>query len=69
MNIERAILEGAGFQLVSAQCKNEDDVIKEGRDAYGVLSQYAPVDARAIDAFTRCRGHYPLRHRSGHRRR
>ena len=55
MNIERGILEGAGFQLVSGQWKNEDEVIEQGRDADGVLTQYAPVGARAIDAFTRCR--------------
>jgi len=47
MNIERGILEGAGFQLVSGQWKNEDEVIEQGRDADGVLTQYAPVGARA----------------------
>src|SRR5688572_31293005 len=53
--IERAIIEDAGFRLISAQCKNEDEVIAHGRDADGVLSQYAPIGARAIEAFTRCR--------------
>jgi D-3-phosphoglycerate dehydrogenase len=55
VNIERAIIEGAGFDLLAAQCKSEDEVIERGRDAEGVLTQYAPVRARAIDAFTRCR--------------
>jgi len=55
VNIERAIIEGAGFRLVAAQCKSEDEVIEHGRDADGVLAQYAPIGARAIDAFTRCR--------------
>jgi D-3-phosphoglycerate dehydrogenase / 2-oxoglutarate reductase len=55
VNIERDIIEGAGFRLVAAQCKSEDDVIEQGRDADGVLAQYARVGARAIDAFTRCR--------------
>jgi D-3-phosphoglycerate dehydrogenase len=55
VNIEREIIAGAGFQLVAAQCKNEDEVIEFGRDADGVLAQYAPIGARAIDAFTRCR--------------
>jgi D-3-phosphoglycerate dehydrogenase / 2-oxoglutarate reductase len=55
VSIERAIVEGAGFALVAAQCKSEDEVIAHGRDADGVLTQYAPVGARAIDAFTRCR--------------
>jgi D-3-phosphoglycerate dehydrogenase len=55
VNIERAIIEGAGFELVAAQCKSEDEVIEQGRDADGVLAQYARVGARAINAFTRCR--------------
>lgn len=55
VNIERAIIEGAGFELRAAQCKSEDDVIEAGRDVDGVLAQYANIGARAIDAFTRCR--------------
>jgi D-3-phosphoglycerate dehydrogenase / 2-oxoglutarate reductase len=55
VNIERAIIEGAGFKIVAAQCKSEDEVIEHGRDADGVLAQYAPIGARAINAFTRCR--------------
>ncbi|PZG23551.1 C-terminal binding protein [Nonomuraea aridisoli] len=54
-DIERAIVEGAGFELRTAQCKSEDEVIEQGRDVDGVLTQYARVGARAIDAFTRCR--------------
>src|SRR5262245_12387276 len=55
VSIERAIIEGRGFELVAAQCKSEDEVIEHGRDAVGVLAQYAPIGARAINAFTRCR--------------
>src|SRR5215467_11979689 len=55
VNIERGIIEGAGFQLVAAQCKTEDEVIEQGRDADGVLAQYVTIGARAINAFTRCR--------------
>src|SRR5262245_47240214 len=55
VDIERAIIESAGFELFAAQCKSEDEVIEHGRDAAGVLAQYAPIGARAINAFTRCR--------------
>jgi D-3-phosphoglycerate dehydrogenase / 2-oxoglutarate reductase len=55
VDIERAIVEGAGFELRAEQCKSEDEVIEKGRDADGVLTQYARIGARAIDAFTRCR--------------
>jgi D-3-phosphoglycerate dehydrogenase len=55
VDIERKIAENAGFTLVAAQCKTEDEVIEAGRQADGVLTQYARVGARAIDAFERCR--------------
>jgi D-3-phosphoglycerate dehydrogenase / 2-oxoglutarate reductase len=55
VNIERAIIEGAGFELVDAQCKSEDEVIKHGQNVDGVLTQYAPISARVIDAMARCR--------------
>ncbi|MEV0167443.1 C-terminal binding protein [Nonomuraea fuscirosea] len=55
VDIEREIVEEAGFELLAAQCKNEDEVIERGRDVDGVLTQYARVGSRAIDAFTRCR--------------
>jgi D-3-phosphoglycerate dehydrogenase len=55
VNIERGIIEGAGFQLAAAQCKTEDEVIEKGRDADGILAQYANIGARAINSFTRCR--------------
>ena len=55
VDVERAIVEGAGFTLVPAQCKSEDEVIDRGRDADAVITQYARVGQRAIEAFTRCR--------------
>src|SRR5262245_41223315 len=54
-DIERHIIEAAGFQLDPRQCKSEDDVIAAARDADGVITQYARVGARAIEAFRRCR--------------
>jgi D-3-phosphoglycerate dehydrogenase len=55
VDVERAIIEKAGFNLIAAQCKTEDEVIEKGRDADGVLCQYARVGKKAIAAFTRCR--------------
>ena len=55
VDIERAIIEGAGFELVAAQCKSEDDVIKVAKDADAIVTQYATVGAKAINALTRCR--------------
>jgi D-3-phosphoglycerate dehydrogenase len=55
VDIERAVVEKSGLELVAAQCKTEDEVIERGRDADGVLTQYARVGKRAIDSFTRCK--------------
>jgi D-3-phosphoglycerate dehydrogenase len=55
VDVERRIIEGAGFELVAAQCKSEDEVITVARDADAVMNQYVRVGARAIAAFTRCR--------------
>ncbi|GCF10916.1 C-terminal binding protein [Dictyobacter arantiisoli] len=55
VDIERAIIEGAGIELVAAQCKSEDDVIETARDANAIIAQYATIGARAITALTRCR--------------
>ena len=53
--IERAIIEDAGFELIGAHCRTEDDVIAAARDADAVIAQYARVGARAVESFTRCR--------------
>ena len=53
--IERSIVTAAGFELVAAQCKSEDDVIAVASDADAVLTQYAEVGKRAVQSFTRCK--------------
>jgi D-3-phosphoglycerate dehydrogenase len=55
VDIERAIIEGAGLELVAADCKSEDDVINVARHAHAIITQYAPVGAKAINALTNCR--------------
>ena len=55
VDVERSIIEQAGFELVAAQCKSEDDVVAVAQDAHAVIAQYAAVGAKAIDSFTRCR--------------
>jgi D-3-phosphoglycerate dehydrogenase len=55
VDIERAIVEAAGFELVAAQCKTEDEVIEVARDAAAVVAQYATISARVIAELPRCR--------------
>jgi len=55
VDIERSIVTAAGFELVAAQAKSEDDVIAVASDADAVLTQYAEIGKRAINRFTRCK--------------
>ena len=55
VDIERPIIEGAGFELVAAQCRSEDDVIDVASDADAIIVQYTTIGAKAIKAFTHCR--------------
>ena len=53
--IERAILEPIGAEIVALQAKNEDDLLGEMPDCDAVMNQYARVGARAIAAMRRCK--------------
>jgi D-3-phosphoglycerate dehydrogenase len=55
VDVERAIMESAGFEVIAGQCKSEDDVVRAGRGVDGVITQYARVGAKAIASFDRCR--------------
>jgi D-3-phosphoglycerate dehydrogenase / 2-oxoglutarate reductase len=55
VDIERAIVEKAGFELVAAQAKTEDEVIEVARDAAAVVAQYATISARVIAELRDCR--------------
>jgi D-3-phosphoglycerate dehydrogenase len=49
VDIERGIIENAGFRLTAHQCRSEQDVIEHGQDADGILTQYAHIGATAMD--------------------
>lgn len=52
---EHRVLSEIGAEVVSAQCRTEDEVIEVCRGADAVLVCYAPVTARVIDTLDRCR--------------
>ncbi|MBO0810449.1 MAG: C-terminal binding protein [Microlunatus sp.] len=54
VDIERRIIEGAGLELIAAQCKSEDEVITVAKDAAAVVTQYAGISARVIAELSRC---------------
>ncbi len=55
VELERRILEGAGLELITAQCRTEEDVIEVGRGVSALLTQYAPITARVFDALPELR--------------
>jgi D-3-phosphoglycerate dehydrogenase / 2-oxoglutarate reductase len=55
VDIERAIIEHAGFELTAAQCKSEDEVIEVAHEAAAVVAQYATITARVIAELPNCR--------------
>ncbi|WP_432827353.1 C-terminal binding protein [Dactylosporangium sp. CA-092794] len=55
VDIERAIAEEAGFALRAQQCKSEEEVVRYGRDADGILTQYAHIGSAAMDRLPNCR--------------
>src|SRR5262249_27486702 len=55
VDIERAIVERAGFTLEAHQCTSEKEVIARGRDAAGILTQYAHIGATTMDSLPRLR--------------
>jgi D-3-phosphoglycerate dehydrogenase len=48
VDIERHILEGAGLEVVEAQCRTEEDVIEAGREVSALLTQYTPITANVF---------------------
>jgi D-3-phosphoglycerate dehydrogenase len=48
--LESALFRSAGIELRLGNCKTEDDVIAQGKGCSAILTQYAPVGGRALDA-------------------
>jgi len=47
---EGGLFAAAGIELVTAQCRTEDELINAATDCAGVLVQYAPVTERVVRA-------------------
>jgi D-3-phosphoglycerate dehydrogenase len=54
-DIERAILEPLGAQVVALQAKVEDDLKADARDCDAIMNQYARVGATTIAAMEKCK--------------
>jgi D-3-phosphoglycerate dehydrogenase len=54
-DIERAILEPIGAEVVALQARSEDDLVGPAAGCDAIMNQYARVGARTIAAMTRCK--------------
>jgi D-3-phosphoglycerate dehydrogenase / 2-oxoglutarate reductase len=52
---ERDILKELDVELVTVQCRSEQDVIDAAKDADGIINQYAPISRHVIESLERCR--------------
>ncbi len=52
---ERALVAEAGFDLIAAQCKTQEEVIAATQGADALLVQWAPVNQAVIDSLTQCK--------------
>jgi len=43
------------IELISAQCRSEDEVIEKGCDADALLNQYAPITEKVISSLKKCK--------------
>ncbi len=50
VDMELAQLRDAGFEVKVAQCRTEDDLVREAAGCSGVLAQYVPINARVFAA-------------------
>lgn len=53
--IEENLFREAGYELMLAQCRTEDDVIAAAKGCQGLLSQYAPINAKVFSALPEIR--------------
>jgi D-3-phosphoglycerate dehydrogenase len=58
LDLQRGVIEAAGFELRAAQpkCLNEDDVIARCADADALLVQWAPITRRVLKALPNLKG-------------
>lgn len=53
-DVERAILEPLGAEVVALQARSEDDLLGEARDCDAIMNQYARVGAKVIAVMEKC---------------
>ena len=54
LDVERAILEAAGAEVIALQSKGEEDLLEAATDCAAMINQYARIGAKTIGAMTKC---------------
>ncbi|NYF23788.1 C-terminal binding protein [Sporosarcina sp. JAI121] len=52
---EQEVLSKIGIELTYKQCRTEEDVIAECKDADALISQYAPISRKVIEKLEKCK--------------
>ena len=52
---EQKILETADAEMITAQCRTEEDVIEAAQGVDGIICQYAPITKKVIDQLDNCK--------------
>ena len=55
LDVETNTLAQIGAELISVDCRTEDDIIEAGQDADGILNIRAPIRAKAAAALPNCK--------------
>jgi D-3-phosphoglycerate dehydrogenase / 2-oxoglutarate reductase len=55
VDAERKIISAIPAELVTGQCRTEDEVIELARDADALICQFAPISCRVIKELSKCR--------------
>lgn len=55
LDSERSVIESAGGELMTFQCRSEAEVVEAASDADAILVQWAPITASVINRLLRCK--------------
>lgn len=55
LDIEKEVIERAGGELVPCQCRTEEEIIQNCKDADALINQYAPITRNVIDQLKNCK--------------
>ena len=55
LSIETQILEAAGLEVASGQCKTQQELVTLVADADYVITQFAPIDEDVIKSMPSCK--------------